>query len=408
MLRFGAHRCAGLRALHGAGLVLGFWIPSQAGPAPSLLLHRVFSALLTVAFVGQSLFSLYMTVCFTVDGYVTGVLYAVSLITVLKHLFSIVYFQIRRNRLVQIFAELQVVMDKYNYPFVDLQRMARRVSFRSFVIYFLLPSAYIVLMRSNTISLVEIVRNPAENNATEIFSLNQSLGTFRRDFHRFFNHHSENLFRVAIFVSTMSNLREIAANAFLMTAYLIIAEQMEILTECLRRILWPPHFLKVDRIFGQKFGKSAVNLEVWQEFQQKTARVLDEINRFSSPITVISIGSYVALLTLSAFALTKMFSEPEFATNFMTGCILYLTEIYLYCEVGHRIKKQADAMGDVIFHGPWLRLEAHVVPVVHFLSLDCQRSFSAVGGPFFTLSLEFFATVVGAFFTYFIVAVQIK
>ncbi|CAB3376462.1 Hypothetical predicted protein [Cloeon dipterum] len=102
------------------------------------------------------------------------------------------------------------------------------------------------------------------------------------------------------------------------------------------------------------------------------------------------------------------YSEPSFAANFMAGCVLYLTEIYLYCDSGHRIKLQRDALVDVVYHGPWLRIEKKLIPVVHFLTLDCQRSFQVTGGPFFTLSLEFFASVVGVVFTYFIVAMQIK
>jgi hypothetical protein len=38
----------------------------------------------------------------------------------------------------------------------------------------------------------------------------------------------------------------------------------------------------------------------------------------------------------------------------MTGCLLYLIEIYLCCEVGHKIKKQASAIGKKQFSRPIL------------------------------------------------------
>jgi len=38
-----------------------------------------------------------------------------------------------------------------------------------------------------------------------------------------------------------------------------------------------------------------------------------------------------------------MLSDLVYATNFMTGCVLYLMEIYLFCQVGHKIKKQVPA-----------------------------------------------------------------
>jgi len=108
MLRFGVHCSWGLKLLHSVCSILGFWIPNRALSGKKALAVRFFGAVLTSAFVGQSLFSLYASLCFTVDSYVTGVIYAVNVITVLKHLFCVLYFQIYKKELADIYSELQV------------------------------------------------------------------------------------------------------------------------------------------------------------------------------------------------------------------------------------------------------------------------------------------------------------
>jgi len=63
-------------------------------------------------------------------------------------------------------------------------------------------------------------------------------------------------------------------------------------------------------------------------------------------------------------------------------------------------------MTNSISTGPWN--DTSIIPSLNLIVVELQRSFSARGGPFFTLNLEFFATMMGAVFTYFIILAQMK
>jgi hypothetical protein len=69
---------------------------------------------------------------------------------------------------------------------------------------------------------------------------------------------------------------------------------------------------------------------------------------------------------------------------------------------------QGEAVAEAICRGPWLETKPSLVPGLHLVALECSRCFVVRGGPFFTLSLEFFASVVGAILTYLVVLLQMK
>lgn len=108
MLRFGVHGSCGLRILCFICSIFGFWIPLRPLSGKKKFAVKIVSFIFNLAFLSQSLFSLRMALCFTVDSYITGVIYAVNIITVLKHLFCLVYFEIYRSQLAHIYLEIQV------------------------------------------------------------------------------------------------------------------------------------------------------------------------------------------------------------------------------------------------------------------------------------------------------------
>jgi hypothetical protein len=186
----------------------------------------------------------------------------------------------------------QVILDRFNYPFVDLRSTCRKITIRSLAAYFCLPAVFIVLMRSSSISSVDAyLNNPPSANTTEPSfgslpaGLNETLSTVRRDFGRFFHMHSENVFRAAMIVSTMSNLRVIATHGLLLSSYLVVAEQLQVLGVCLDNILYSHQkgarqgeerlFLKIreqGKELTVEFGSNGGSLAAWQQYQQELAR----------------------------------------------------------------------------------------------------------------------------------------
>jgi hypothetical protein len=108
MLRFGVHGSAGLKMLHFVCTIFGFWIPLRPLSGKKKYAVKIYGFIFNFAFLCQSVFSLHMVFCFTVDSYITGVIYAVNIITVLKHLFCLVYFEIYKSQLAHIYLEIQV------------------------------------------------------------------------------------------------------------------------------------------------------------------------------------------------------------------------------------------------------------------------------------------------------------
>jgi hypothetical protein len=49
-----------------------------------------------------------------------------------------------------------------------------------------------------------------------------------------------------------------------------------------------------------------------------------------------------------------------------------------------------------------------MVASLNLVVIELERCFLAKGGPFFIFKMDFFASIMGAVFTYFIILVQIK
>ena len=118
----------------------------------------------------------------------------------------------------------------------------------------------------------------------------------------------------------------------------------------------------------------------------------------------------------------------QFSTT-ASFCATFLLQTFLYCHAGEQLKQQVrqghlpsrqgqgshsrlmlqgQELSEAACRAPWLRAHPALVPGLHLVALDCRRCFVVRGGPFFTLSLEFFASVVGAVITYLVVLLQIK
>jgi hypothetical protein len=67
---------------------------------------------------------------------------------------------------------------------------------------------------------------------------------------------------------------------------------------------------------------------------------------------------------------------------------------------------QSGRLIEAMCEGPWP--DASLLPGYNLMVIDTQRTFIVKGGPFFTLNLEYFVSLMGAVLTYFVVLVQFK
>lgn len=114
------------------------------------------------------------------------------------------------------------------------------------------------------------------------------------------------------------------------------------------------------------------------------------------------------IISLTLYAMgfvTQVFSSCKSGQNLKDAVSFFLFK-FLTLKNGILLKFQVVHLADTVSTGPWDDLG--IASSLNLVVIELQRSFSAKGGPFFTFNFEFFAQIMGAVFTYFIILVQIK
>ncbi|XP_059474613.1 uncharacterized protein LOC132196165 [Neocloeon triangulifer] len=144
----------------------------------------------------------------------------------------------------------------------------------------------------------------------------------------------------------------------------------------------------------------------WVRMFNKVKRIHVEVNKFFGPYCIIYVGCVMFLLCIITFTAAK-FPSSLLATAMALVAVLFIIQIFAFCKSGQSVRDAAERLTDTICTGP--RCNLRLAEGLNYLvALDLQRSFTVRGGPFFNVNLEFFASIIGVVFTYFVVLVQIK
>ncbi|CAB3373131.1 Hypothetical predicted protein [Cloeon dipterum] len=194
-------------------------------------------------------------------------------------------------------------------------------------------------------------------------------------------------------LSYMVPLKLITLDALLHLLYVFICDQVDFLED------------QFDLITKTESATEAqATLQEWLSLFSKVKRLMIDVNDAFSFQTVSLLLSNMAIICFAAYTSAKIFSLFFFVTMIVLTLFSVLQTL-LYCISGQNLLNTADKLCSRLANISLA--DQPLVSVHHILLVETQRSFAVRGGPFFKLSLEFFATIIGAVFTYFMVLIQI-
>lgn len=113
-------------------------------------------------------------------------------------------------------------------------------------------------------------------------------------------------------------------------------------------------------------------------------------------------------LTLLAYQATKITGLDAYALS-VAGYLIYaLSQVFHFCIFGNRLIEESSSVMEAAYSCHWYDGSEEAKTFVQIVCQQCQKAMSISGAKFFTVSLDLFASVLGAVVTYFMVLVQLK
>lgn len=113
-------------------------------------------------------------------------------------------------------------------------------------------------------------------------------------------------------------------------------------------------------------------------------------------------------LTLLAYQATKIDGVNVYAFSTL-GYLLYaLGQVFFFCIFGNRLIEESSSVMEAAYSCHWYDGSEEAKTFVQIVCQQCQKAMTISGAKFFTVSLDLFASVLGAVVTYFMVLVQLN
>ncbi|KAF4521012.1 Odorant receptor 33 [Ephemera danica] len=397
-------RPLGLLAIQAVNLVTGFWIPLPPFNFSSIYTPYfvAYEWILNLGLIFHLLYSqLNDIVSYTemlskdLISFLGIYVYTVAFIqsTIRSMLFSS-----NKSKLIKILESLQSLIDRriFRQFQAKILKSSPNKPIKTIVIIFV---GYCIIQTANVVNLfmnpnytTKITHHNSSDFDARVYMLQQKTREFDFFLKTVFN----------TVVATISILKLLSTDVLMLTILNLVTEELILLKNSIKNAIYVNNSNKnIIR------NNDNLDLGAWIDFQQTLARILGNINSFSFVYTSIMIGINASNMCLMAYICTKLVSHSSLIVAVLAGyCFLIVIQTFLYCEAGHRLKQQGEGISEAVCRIPWLRTQPYLVPGLQLLVQDCSRSFVVRIGPFFTLSMEFFSSLIGVVLTYFIVLVQ--
>ncbi|XP_065338589.1 uncharacterized protein LOC135938678 [Cloeon dipterum] len=361
--------------------------------------HKFTTDFITIAFLALGTYNLYLSF----HKFSLFLYFCAGYITISEAVFRSAFVAIRERELLEYSVKIQHFL---NHPYVQAHK---KVISRKLSRWLLFLIVYFMFMFGTALYL-----NAAAMNST----MHKEIAA-KSSQHRSF----DIVVGLSKVLSVLSGLiyflpQELCATLIVLTCYLYSFFMIgRLVSMDLIFFSWYFNFLESFALLTQQLPLAIsrdkrvqrVSLKQWLLFQQDLSRFLCDINRFLSPV----IGAVVVLsgfkICLLAIACVKMAFEFNSAYMILSGVML-VQRVFLYCMMGQQIKEKISALHATAFRSSWFGAKKRLQNAALMIcsAANERAGLTLPGSPFFALSLEFFATVMSAVFTYFIVIIQIQ
>ncbi|KAK0085908.1 hypothetical protein PV325_004248 [Microctonus aethiopoides] len=149
-------------------------------------------------------------------------------------------------------------------------------------------------------------------------------------------------------------------------------------------------------------------IKYWVERHKHVVRLVTAIGDAYGVALLFHMLVTTITLTLLAYQATKVNGINVYAASTI-GYLLYsFGQVFLFCVFGNRLIEESSSVMEAAYSCHWYDGSEEAKTFVQIVCQQCQKAMSISGAKFFTVSLDLFASVLGAVVTYFMVLVQLK
>nr|AYN64391.1 odorant receptor coreceptor [Rhyacophila nubila] len=149
-------------------------------------------------------------------------------------------------------------------------------------------------------------------------------------------------------------------------------------------------------------------IKYWVERHKHVVRLVAGIGDTYGTALLFHMLISTITLTLLAYQATKIAGIDVYALTVLGYLFYTLAQVFLFCIFGNRLIEESSSVMEAAYSCHWYDGSEEAKTFVQIVCQQCQKAMSISGAKFFTVSLDLFASVLGAVVTYFMVLVQLK
>ncbi|XP_058116742.1 odorant receptor coreceptor [Anopheles ziemanni] len=149
-------------------------------------------------------------------------------------------------------------------------------------------------------------------------------------------------------------------------------------------------------------------IKYWVERHKHVVRLVSAIGDTYGPALLLHMLTSTIKLTLLAYQATKIGGVNVYGLTVIGYLCYALAQVFLFCIFGNRLIEESSSVMEAAYSCHWYDGSEEAKTFVQIVCQQCQKAMTISGAKFFTVSLDLFASVLGAVVTYFMVLVQLK
>ncbi|XP_037947524.1 odorant receptor coreceptor [Teleopsis dalmanni] len=149
-------------------------------------------------------------------------------------------------------------------------------------------------------------------------------------------------------------------------------------------------------------------IKYWVERHKHVVRLVAAIGDTYGAALLLHMLTSTIKLTLLAYQATKITGVNVYAFTVIGYLGYALAQVFHFCIFGNRLIEESSSVMEAAYSCHWYDGSEEAKTFVQIVCQQCQKAMTISGAKFFTVSLDLFASVLGAVVTYFMVLVQLK
>ncbi|XP_023716643.1 odorant receptor coreceptor [Cryptotermes secundus] len=149
-------------------------------------------------------------------------------------------------------------------------------------------------------------------------------------------------------------------------------------------------------------------IKYWVERHKHVVRFVGNIGDTYGSALLLHMLTSTVTLTLLAYQATKIEAVDVYACSVIGYLVYTLGQVFLFCFFGNRLIEESSSVMEAAYSCQWYDGSEEAKTFIQIVCQQCQKAMSISGAKFFTVSLDLFASVLGAVVTYFMVLVQLN